>query len=765
MRIKGKVTRILYQSDSFGIFVLDSEELGSIKCTGAVYGLKEGSNVVIEAESAINPKYGLQYNITSYKIDIPDNEAGIISFLGSGLIKGVGQKTAESIVKKFGTGVLRMIKEDPDFLLQVSGISEKKAKKIVESLSELDGFSEIFSLCNGLVTPNEVTKIIKTFGAKAATIVKTEPYKLLSVSGFGFVKTDKIAMSTGISEYDPARLKAAIDYVLITLAEQTGDCFVLIDTMEKACIQLLCPMPKDVEKIRGAKAKLESIAPTYSRDRAEYMNTYAISADLAAKIDTWVVKRDTLLQKLTEALTACITEGTVVFVGDNALASKKYYYIEDNVAHMVNALKCAKPIYSDIDKIKELVEEYQNDHGFKLTERQQDAVINTLTNRVSIITGGPGTGKTTTIQVIVYVWKKLISSDLILGAPTGRAAQRITDTIPDKDVQSGTVHKLTGMRLLPPAAEPGPKSLIVIDESSMINLDMAEVLCEFASKAPSTICFVGDADQLPPIGAGCFYADMIRSGEVKTTVLTRGFRNAGLIAANSDLINSGSTHLTTGDDFHIEDLDRGLIAERAKKLYMDAVAAGEKIQDMCILTLCRQRGAAAVNLLNQMIQAEYNPAKPLNMIEDCPYRIGDRVMQTKNNYNMEYILNGTKNKGVFNGDLGVITAYDKEEDELTIRFDDGRTAQYDKATDLNDLTLAYAMTVHKSQGSEYKKIFLCCTMDQYTLLSRSIIYTAVTRGKKTVTILCERKALNMAIRTCGNMDRNTRLKELLGKII
>lgn len=762
--ILGKISHCYCAKEDWAVFLVSDEadSAKTYKCTGKAYGVAEGMTVDILAEETKHPTYGLQYNIQSFKRTMPEGVDGIQAFLSSGVIKGIGPETAEKIVNMFGKDTLKVIQTNPAALLAIPRVTQKKIDTIVEGYQLFHNYDRIFQLADGAITLHEVDKIIDTYGEHAVDILKRNPYKICQdIDGFGFLKADKIAKACGVDEFAQCRIQAGIEYTLEQISASQGHCFVTIDEMQEEAIKLLNRIPMDLAKLRGFEKNCFLAFCDWEQEKENFFKKYKLDDSDRTRMEAWYDTSMKVVECLAYNIIELPMDGPIV-LDEPYIASKKLYEAEQEIAQIACEMMNRPPICKDRDAVMQFIEHYEKQSGFSVSDEQKKSVIFSATHRFSIITGGPGRGKTTNIKTIIAFWQSYVGNDIILLAPTGRAAQRIRESIGDTKLEATTIHKMIGYGTDMPMCFPNDKTLIICDECSMMDILIGQALMKYCRNA--TLILVGDANQLPPVGPGNMFKDFIGSGLVPVTKLTTSFRNGGLIAKNGDLINEGVTKLSLGADFELHDMQREDILSRMVSDYMQLIKSDIPIQDVCVVSLQNIRGATSVKALNEAIQKAYNP-KPMKVLKNVKpggieLCLGDRVMQIKNNYKMEYEQNGFPGQGVFNGDIGIITDIEPDDEELQVTFDDGRIATYSRY-DMEELVLAYAVTAHKVQGSEYKYILFCMCMDQFTLLIRSVLYTIVTRARVKVTGYVERKALNMAIRQIGNNVRNTRLPEFL----
>lgn len=762
--IRGIISHCYCVKDDWAAFLVsdESDSTKTYKCTGKAYGVAEGVAVDIQAEEINHPTYGLQYNIRTFKTTIPDGVDGIRAFLASGVIKGVGPETAKKIVNAFGKDTLKVIQTNPEALLAIPRITQKKIDAIINGYQLFQNYDRVFELADGAITLHEVDKIIDQYGDQAVDVLKENPYRMCQdIDGFGFFKADKIAKACGVDEFAKCRVQAGIDYTLDQISISQGHCFVTIDEMQEETIRLLNRVPMDLVKLRGFEKNCFQAFCDWENEKERFFKKYKLEAPDIARMEAWYEKSMKFVECLADILLELPPDGSII-LDDPYIASRKLYEAEQEIAQIVCEMMNRPPVCSDRDAVMRFIENYEKQSEFSASDEQKESVIFSATHRFSIITGGPGRGKTTNIKTIIAFWQSNVGNDIILLAPTGRAAQRIRESIGDVNLEATTIHKMTGYGTGMPLRFPNKKTLIICDESSMIDVLVGRALMKYSREA--TLILVGDANQLPPVGPGNMFKDLIWSGMVPVTKLTTSFRNGGLIAVNADLINEGTTKIKVGPDFELYDMKREDMVPQIVADYIKLLESGVPIQDACVVTLQNVRGATSVLALNTAIQKAYNPT-PKKVIRNAKpgeveFRLGDRVMQIKNNYRMEYEQNGNTGVGVFNGDVGIITDIEPDDEQLQVTFDDGRVATYSRC-DFEELVLAYAVTAHKVQGSQYAYVLFSMCMDQFTLLTRAVLYTIVTRASVKVIGYVERKALNMAIRQIGNNTRNTRLSEFM----
>ena len=681
--------------------------ISQVKAVGYCLPVANNLRYDMQGHWSKNPKHGIQFEVESYNEVIIPNKEGIISYLSSGQIKGVGPKIAERIYAAFGNMALEVLDKEPEKLLSIPGINKNKLKKICDSYLANRGARDVVAfLTPHGITPNRAVRLYKEYGEKTMDIVKNHPYKLCELVGVGFRTADKIAMSMGFDELSTERVDEALLYTL-TDAESKGNLCLEKHDLLKSCLKIL--------------------------------NTPQLTEDMLAN-----------------RAVRLIQSGQMVSYLGNVYRSRTAY-IEAHLAEMIshrlsqNKSFCYTDLDAELDKEEQIL-------AVKLAPEQRLAVKTALTHGISIITGGPGTGKTMIQRALLDIYKRNHpGNEICCCAPTGRAARRMEQST---RFSASTVHKALGLL----AGEDGnynepaelTADLILVDEVSMLDIYLAEHLfC--AVKNNCQIVLIGDADQLPSVGPGAVLSEMIASECIPVVRLDKVFRQSAesRIATNAKLIRHGNLSLEYGPDFQFMDsASTTESAEKVAEIYMQEIAK-YGVDNVALLSPFRQRTETGVNALNELIRDLVNP--PDNEKAEVKFgkrifRCGDKVMQIKNH------------DDVNNGDIGYITKIINMDSEtiLYINFGDGKLKEY-YAGDLDMLDLGYASTIHKSQGAEYQSVIINLQCAHAIMLTRPLIYTAITRGKKRVIIVGERRALCMAIKKTDTEKRGTclakRLKE------
>ncbi len=725
--IEGVVESIrFYNSDNgYTVFTLLAED-DEITCVGNILELKEGENLNLTGNWIVHPTYGEQFEILAYEKSMPKTEQDIERYLASGIIKGIGDKTAKKIVNKFGENTFKIIEEEPQRLTEISGISEKKAQLISESFHEQKELRNIvISLQQYGITPTYAIKIYKKYKSESVNVLRANPYKLADdVFGIGFKKADEIAKNMGIQNSSPNRIKSGIKYVL-KQASNDGNVY----------------LPKDM--LVDISAELLIVA-------SELIENMLIELLVEKQI-----YQDLLEEKEIIYLS--------VFYYTEIAVAKKLLEINSVFDNNTNTL---------LNKKIQTIEEEQD---INLAFNQKQAVKEAMVNGVLVITGGPGTGKTTTINTIIDILENE-GNEIILTAPTGRAAKRMTEAT-GREAQ--TIHRLLELSFLQEDSirqvfqknedNPIEADVIIIDEVSMIDILLMNNLLK-AITPGTRLILVGDADQLPSVGPGNVLNDIIKSDCIKVVRLNEIFRQEGesAIIVNAHRINRGEYPILNEKDKDFFFVNRNtsesaistiieLIINRIPN-YIDV----NKEKDIQVLTPMR-KNLLGVNELNKLLQKTLNPPnkdKKEKEFRNVIYRENDKVMQIKNNYNLSWIILDSQYKkidegvGVFNGDVGVIISINHL--GITVLFDDNKVVVYD-SSQLDELELAYAVTIHKSQGSEYPVVIIPILSGPPMLMSRNLLYTAVTRAKKLVIIVGVQEMVNRMIDNNREINRYSSL--------
>lgn len=728
----GEVDRVTYRNDENGWTVLkvrDVETHDLITVTGSLPPIQEGEHLQLVGMWTTHATFGRQFKAQRVVPTRPTSRSGILRYLSSGLIKGIGERTAEKIVDHFGLDTFRLLDENPGCLLQVPRLGKKKAKEIIESWKAQKSVADVMMfLLNHGISPKYAQRILKIYGDNAIELISANPYQLaVDIHGIGFLKADAIARSIGIAADSPERMRAAIVHQ-IQQAEERGHCYVTTAQL------------------------VDSLTATLG------IETHKIQMRLAEHI-----------KQLNES-GAIFSED--IQVEDKAVTSHwrpELLSAEHGIAEIIKR-QLRKPVDVDRSRIEQWVERYNTAAHAPLSEFQSKAVLEAVSNAVFVLTGGPGVGKTTTANAIIRLFKAM-GKTVLLAAPTGRAAQRLSEVSAEK---AKTIHRLLEWQPAEGAfarnqMNPLGADVVICDEASMLDVKLAESLCE-AIAEHSQLVFIGDVDQLPSVGPGNVLRDIIQSGVVPCVTLSEIFRQAATssIIRNAHAINKGlipefSVDAPTDCQFiEVDSADE--IRSVVTKLLTDTLPTKYNFdakRDVQILTPMN-RGDLGTQTLNSEIQALLNPDPRSHLKEDGEkikthrrgFRVGDKVIQTSNNYTLQ----------VFNGDIGFIEETHVQGHNVVVKFSDGRIVGYDE-DQADDLRLAYAITIHKSQGSEFPVVILPMTMAHYVMLQRNLVYTGLTRARKLAIFIGARKALAHSIRNNVSFHRQTWLSERIRQAV
>ena len=725
-KFEGTVEDIVFRNDQNGWTVasvkLDGDR-NRISAVGVMPFLSTGEHAIFDGELTDHKDYGRQIKVSSYEATRPETKSGVERFLASGLIKGVGPATAKQIVAYFGKRALDVLESEPERLTEVDGIGPKRAAMIAESFAEQNGMrNTLIFLQNYGLTPNLSMKIYRAFGDMTETVLRTNPYRLVDeINGVGFRTADEIAMGLGFGRESEFRLRSGVKYVLSEAANGAGHVYLPRQTLLEQAARVLSAEAELVDGVlRGLILQGELVAE---------------------EID-----------------------------GETAVYLPRFHRAECETARLLIRLKnSVRPLKLKEAEALAQIARHEAELGVSLCQEQRQAALAALMEGVCVVTGGPGTGKTTSINVIIRLLRQL--GDVELCAPTGRAAKRMSEAT---GCPARTIH-----RLLEYSGEqqgfarngdnPLDADVVIVDEMSMVDVFLMRSLLE-ALRPGTRLLLVGDVDQLPSVGAGNVLKDLIASETLRVVRLTEIFRQAGesQIVLNAHRINRGEYPLirTRGTDFFLErrqtpaEVAGSVVALVQTRLpgYMNL----DSLRDIQVMAPMK-RGDVGVFALNALLQAALNPPgdKPELSHGGAIFRRGDKVMQVRNNYDLVWDRAGEEGEGVFNGDIGYILAVDRRARALTVEFDDGRVAEYDESL-LDDLELAYCMSVHKSQGSEFDAVVLPLVSGPPMLMTRNLLYTAVTRAKRLVVIVgregCVRAMVdnNHITRRYSALDRRLR---------
>ncbi|MFC5909527.1 ATP-dependent RecD-like DNA helicase [Streptacidiphilus monticola] len=731
--VEGVLERITYANEETGWTVarVDTGRGGGelLTVVGALLGAQPGESLRMHGRWGSHPQYGRQFTVENYTTVLPATVQGIQRYLGSGLIKGIGPRLAERIVGHFGVETLEVIETEPGRLIEVPKLGPKRTKMIAAAWEEQKAIKEVMVFLQGVgVSTSLAVRIYKQYGDRSNDVVRTEPYRLASdVWGIGFLTADRIAQAVGIPQDSPQRVKAGLQYALSQSADQ-GHCFLPEEQLISDAVKLLAV---DIGLVIECLAELVA---------EEGVVREELPAEHAAPTETSA-------EKLSAVYLVPFHRAEV------SLASQ--------LLRLLRAPEDRLEAFATVDWDRALGWLHQRT-GAELAPEQEQAVRLALTQKVAVLTGGPGCGKSFTVRSIVAL-AMARRAKVVLAAPTGRAAKRLSELT---GCEAATVHRLLELKPGGDAAydrdRPLDADLVVVDEASMLDVLLANKLAK--AVAPGAhLLLVGDVDQLPSVGAGEVLRDLLAPGSPLPAVrLTRIFRQAqeSGVVVNAHRINEGVPPITDGmpDFFLFPEED----AERAADLTVDVVARRiparfglDPGRDVQVLTPMH-RGPAGAGNLNTLLQGAITPARPdraERRFGGRTFRVGDKVTQIRNNYDKGA-------NGVFNGTVGVVTAINLEDQRLTVHTDEDEDVPYD-FDELDELAHAYAVTIHRSQGSEYPCVVIPLTTSAWMMLQRNLLYTAVTRAKRLVVLVGSRRALAQAVRSVSAGRRHTALDHRL----
>ena len=749
MQLEGQVIDIIYKNEinSYTVATFETSEMEETTIVGYLPFVSEGDNLKVTGDVVKHPDYGEQFKVATFEKTMPTTPEALEKYLANGNFKGIGPATAKKIVNTFGKDTINVIKLEPNKLTQIKGISKEKAFEIAEQflanweIWQIVGFLDKFG-----IGPQSAENVYKKLGEGALEKISENPYILIDVaSKVNFEKVDRIALELGVEQDNYKRIRSGIKYGLEKIGLNGNSC-VLYENLLKYEQDLL---RVDIDSIENTIISMKAKGELVLEDREN---------------------------------------------GQEWVYSKPFYDAEKNIAERIIGLRNADNV-KEIKTLKKDLERIEKNIDIELSEKQKEAIESINDNNVCIITGGPGTGKTTIIKAIIELYKKH-GMKPVLCAPTGRAAKRMTETTGE---EAKTLHRLLELAGISDDTDnfntdllvtPIDGDIIIVDEASMIDMFLMNYLVKAIYKGTKLV-LVGDTDQLPSVGPGSILKDIIDSNQVHTIALNQIFRQAAKskIIVNAHRVNEGENFIggkvkkTQIDEEQIDLLDDFFYINETNQ---------EKIQQT-IISLCKGRlklygdydffnniqiitptkkGKLGTKELNVLLQNELNPVeedKKERDFGDIKFREQDRVMQTKNNYNILWEKENEREfkkelgNGIFNGELGIIERINKEEKTVKVRFDDGKVATYDN-TDLDQLEHAYAITVHKSQGSEFDVVILVASQSAPMLLTRNLIYTAMTRAKKLLIIIGPQNVVNYMIQNNTTRQRNTGLKFKLEQI-
>ena len=733
--ITGYIDHIIFQNEenSYAVLALVTSDRDELICVGTFPGVDEGISLELEGEYVNHPSYGRQFKAHSFKEVVLQDVLSIERYLGSGAIKGVGEALARRIVKKFGDDTLRIMDEEPERLVEIKGISERIARQIASQVFEKRRLRDAFIFLQRYGISNKLAvKIYDEYKERLYSVIEQNPYQLAEdISGVGFKIADEIAQKVGISASSEYRVRCAVLYELSNAAQE-GNTYLPKDMLIQRCISLL----------------------GLSYD------------DISPLIDNLIVDK-----KL-------VKKGESIYLSH-------YYYAELSCARMLFDLDISmdeEDVLKEMPKIESVIETVSKEEGLCLDELQKRAVVECVRHGITIVSGGPGTGKTTTINTIIRFFDEE-GMDILLAAPTGRAAKRMQEAT---GYEARTIHRLlevsknqseddTRTYFERNSENPLEADVIIIDEMSMVDINLFRALLDAVSVG-TRLVMVGDVDQLPSVGPGQVLKDIIDSQQFNVVMLEKIFRQSGEsdIVVNAHRINRGleiSLDNKSRDFFFLERNDANVIYKHMVQLITEKLPKYVEASsfDIQVLTPMR-KGMLGVETLNGILQQYLNPPdaqKAEYEYADKLFREGDKVMQIKNNYQITWEIVGfhgikiDEGQGVYNGDTGIIKMIDRYSQTVTVMYDENKRVDY-AFSNLDELELAYAVTVHKSQGSEYPAVIIPILSGPRMLFNRNLLYTGVTRAKKCVTILGSRETLTEMIH---NKRENDRFSGLRNRIV
>lgn len=727
--IRGYVDHIIYRNveNGYTVLVLICEE-EELTCVGIFSDIVEGENIEAKGDYTDHPMYGRQFKVLSFEEKAPEDEVAIERYLGSGAIKGIGVALAARIVRRFKKDTFRIIEEEPERLAEIKGISERKAMEIADQINEKRDLRQamLFLQQYGISTTLAV-KIYNTYGQQIYSVLKENPYQMAEdIDGVGFKTADEIASRAGIRTDSDFRIRSGILYVLLQ-ATAEGHTYLPMEELTLRTSQLLGVDGEHIEK--------------------HYMN-------LAIDRKLMMCQSNDMTQ----------------------IYAASYYRMEANTAAMLKQLDVSYDVADE--EIDRRIKRIEKQTHMELDEQQICAVREAVRNGLLIITGGPGTGKTTTINTIIRYFE-MEGMDIFLGAPTGRAAKRMSETT---GFEARTIHRMLEVNggvegtggFERNEKNPLETDVIIIDEMSMVDITLMYALLK-AVLAGTRLILVGDVNQLPSVGPGSVLKDIIESEQFHTVKLNKIFRQASTsdIIVNAHKINNGEHVVLDNksmDFFFLKRYEADKVIQVTLQLIKQKLPkfVNATEYDIQVLTPTR-KGLLGVERLNTILQMYLNPEDPSKREKEYGgviFREGDKVMQIKNNYQLEWEIRSKyglcidKGTGIFNGDTGIIEEINFFAETLTVCFDEGRMVEYPFKL-LEELELAYAITIHKSQGSEYPAVVIPLFQGPRMLMNRNLLYTAVTRAKKCVTIVGDDEAFYAMIQNASQLKRYSGLKERL----
>ncbi|HBJ2609993.1 ATP-dependent RecD-like DNA helicase [Clostridium botulinum] len=733
--IQGFIEDILFKNDENGYVVAKirkKKEL--ITIVGCMPYITEGQNLKLKGEWVIHPQFGNQFKVEVCEEIVPDTVAGIERYLSSGIISGIGPVTAKKIVKKFGEETLNILDSNIERLTEIEGIGKKKIEVIYDSYIKQNEVRNIMMFFQNYgVTPNQCMKVYKRFGENSISIVKENPYILTEeIRGIGFKTADKIARSLGIASNSPFRIQSGINYIINGFCS-LGNTYMPLEKLVSEAMDILGVREEEIHE-----------------------NIYNNIAENKLKIEK-------------------VKEQSCVF-------TLPYYYCELGVTKKILSLSLSQ--YDNLNiNIEDEIASFEKNNNIKFHDSQREAIKGALENGVEIITGGPGTGKTTIINCITEIFEKA-NMKVYMAAPTGRAAKRMSETT---GREAKTIHRMLEMGVSEDDTEevfskgeetPLECDVVIIDEASMIDIILMNTLLK-AIALGTRIIIVGDVDQLPSVGPGNVLRDLIESKCVKVVRLKEIFRQSkeSMIIVNAHRINDGEMPIINkkDKDFYFIECSEpkkivNTLLELSNRRLPKFNKSWHKIHDIQILSPMR-KGVLGVSSLNKELQSVLNPkndSKKEMEFKDYIFRVGDKVMQTKNNYSLKWTRASGEGEaeglGIFNGDVGYIEDIDEEKETIQVLFDNERRVIYENLY-LDEIDLAYAVTIHKSQGSEFPVVIMPAFKGPPLLMNRNLLYTGITRAKRLVVLVGSLKSINFMVQNDKIFERYSLLKWRISNIL
>ncbi len=730
--IEGIVETVVFRNDDNGYTICKLRcDKEVVTIVGTIPFINESQEYSVQGEWTVHPKFGKQFKIESIHEIIPTTTSGIEKYLASGVIEGIGKVTAKKIVEFFGEDTIKILDSDIEKLEEIPGIGKKRINTIMKSYLEQRVTKDIIIFFQSYgITVNMAMKIYKKFGVNCINIVKDNPYILTEyISGIGFRTADSIAKSLGIEKDSLFRIKSGVIYIINEFCT-IGNTFIPMDRLRDKGMKLL-------------------------------------------EINS---------EKFDEGVYELIIDGKIkVEVVDNidAVYNMSYLYLEMSVTRKI--VELATTNYDKLSlNVNEKINDFESKANIKLANSQKEAIEGAFFNGIEVITGGPGTGKTTIINCIVSIFESL-GLKVFMAAPTGRAAKRMAEAT---GREAKTIHRLLEIGSYSEEEVDEIENetsaiecdVLIVDEASMVDISLMNALLK-AMQVGTRLIIVGDVDQLPSVGPGNVLRDIIESDAVKVVRLNEIFRQGqeSMIVQNAHLINEGKMPIlnTKNSDFYLERaadsevmLEKiiGLVKTRLPKFNVE----WDSVRDIQVLSPMR-KGIMGIDNLNIQLQQVLNPKskdKDEVEIKDMIFRVGDKVMQIKNNYTLKWSKNNSseEGKGVFNGDVGYITEISEDEDKITVCFEDDKIVEYEES-DLDEITLAYAVTIHKSQGSEFPVVIMPMFMGPPLLMNRNLLYTGITRAKKLVVLVGNSKVVEFMKDNNRSFERYSGLKWRIREII